>query len=85
MTHEMAAKTQRAEDEAYLLVVLQLQRLVIPPEGVVVFGERGVSRLQLLQQTLALVEPVERDVTRLSHLEESCNSRTCCLEQPVGD
>lgn len=70
MTHEMAVKTQRGEDEAYLLVVLQLQRLVVPPEGVVVLGERGVSCLQLLQQTLALVEPVERHVTQ-------CNPNTC--------
>lgn len=93
MTHEMAVKTQRGEDEAYLLVVLQLQRLVVPPEGVVVLGERGVSRLQVLQQTLALVEPVERHVTRcnpnacrrLSHLEERCNSRTWRLEQSVGE
>lgn len=43
--------------EAELLVVLQLQRLVVPAEGVVVLAERSVSRLQLLQLPLALTGP----------------------------
>lgn len=40
--------------------MLQLQSLQAPPQGVGLFGERDVGRLQLLQQPLALVEPARR-------------------------
>lgn len=42
-----------------LLFVLQLQCFAALPQSVVLFGERDVSRLQLLQQPLALVEPAQ--------------------------
>lgn len=38
--------------------MLQLQVFVVLPQTVVLLGERDVSCLQVLQQTLAVVEPV---------------------------
>lgn len=44
-----------------LLFVLQLQRFVVLPQSVALFGEGDVSRLQLFQQPLALVEPAQEN------------------------
>lgn len=47
--------------ERRLLFLLQLQRFMASPQGVVLLGERDVSHLQLLQHPLALAEPAQEN------------------------
>ena len=53
--------------ECVLLVVLQPQGIVGPPQSVALLGEGDVRPLQLLQLTLALLQPAHTHTTHTHH------------------
>lgn len=61
----------------WLLLLLQLECFMVLPQSVVLFDERDVSHLQLLQHPLALTEPAQEN--NLLHNLQDCIHYGCAI------